>query len=424
MNTDGTDRGKAKPLIRRKGVPLRSLPSFYNGPVNSWDVIIAGAGIIGVSLALELRERGATVLVLDRGEPGRGASTAAAGMLAPSDPGTPAALRPLAFESARMFPEYVRRLESLSGLDTDFRRQGTIVLGESPELQEESRTLAADNLRPDNLRPDDLRHEDLRPNNLRADRLRHLHDDDLHRLEPSLASCGLPAFFVAEESVDPRLLMQAAILAAQKRGVEIRAHEEVMEIRARGSGVEVVTAQAALAAGAAVNCRGAWSGTPVRPRKGQMLYLQPAENNLLRHVVRTPEVYIVPRSSGKILVGATVEDVGFDTSVAAAVIREMAAAAARCLAPLKAAEIVESWAGLRPGTPDDLPVLGAAETPGVFVASGHFRNGILLAPVTARIMAELVAGKTPGLDIGAFAVSRFSRGNARNAETSALPRKS
>jgi glycine oxidase len=397
---------------------LRSLRSFYNGPVNSWDVIIAGAGIIGVSLALELRERGATVLVLDRGEPGRGASEAAAGMLAPSDPATPAALRPLAFESARMFPEYVRRLESLSGLGTDFRRQGTIVLGESPEPQDAGGTFAVDDLRPDNLRPDHLRH-------------RSLHTDDLRRLEPWLASCGLPAFFVAEESVDPRLLMPAATLAAQKRGVEIRAHEEVTEMRACGSGVEVVTAKAALAAGAAVNCRGAWSGTPVRPRKGQMLYLQPAknnlqptENNLLRHVVRTPEVYLVPRSSGKILVGATVEDVGFDTSVASAAIQEMAAAAARCVAPLKAAEIVESWAGLRPGTPDDLPVLGATETPGVFVASGHFRNGILLAPVTARIMAELVAGKAPGLDIGAFAVSRFSRGNAGNAENSALPRKS
>ena len=201
--------------------------------------------------------------------------------------------------------------------------------------------------------------------------------------------------------------MRAAVSAARHRGVEIRAHAEVKEIRSRGDQVEVVTDVAAFLAGTAVNCRGAWSGAPVKPRKGQMLYLQP-DQVLLQHVVHAPDVYIVPRSSGKILVGATVEDVGFDKNVAPSTIQDLRSTAAQYLPELGSAPIIESWAGLRPGTPDDLPILGPADAPRVFVASGHFRNGILLAPVTAKIMADLVAGKAPGFDIGAFAPSRFA----------------
>lgn len=351
--------------------------SFYNVLVSSWDVIIAGAGIIGVSLALELREQGAKVLVLERGEPGHEASSAAAGMLAASDPETPPALRPLALESARMFPEYVRKLEGLSGMSTDFRRQGAIVFCPAQHA-------------PPAWKP--------------------LSSAGLHRLEPSLEGRG-PAFLVEEDSVDPRLLMRAAALAAGRRGVEIRAHTTVKKILSHGGGVEVATdADIFFGAHAAVNCLGAWSGAPVRPRKGQMLYLQPEKTNLVQHVVRAPEVYIVPRSSGKILAGATVEDVGFDTTVMPSVIQELFTAAAGYLPELKTARIVESWAGLRPGTPDDLPLLGATGAPGIFAAGGHFRNGILLAPVTAKIMAEVIAGKTPSLEITAFAASRFAPG--------------
>jgi glycine oxidase len=348
---------------------------FYNIPVNSWDVIIAGGGIIGVSLALELRERGARVLVLERGEPGREASAAAAGMLAASDPETPPALLPLALESARMFPEYVRKLEGLSGMGADFRRQGTIAFN---------------------------------PAHAAPAAWKKLLPDDLHRLEPSLQDHGHAAFLVEEDSVDPRLLMQAAVRAAEKCGVEVRGSVLVKAMRAHGSIVEVATDAGVFTAGAAVNCLGAWAGAPVRPRKGQMLYLQPERKGLLQRVVRAPEVYIVPRSSGKILAGATVEDVGFDTTVVLAVIQRLSAAAARYVPELKTAAIAESWAGLRPGTPDDLPILGLAGAPGIFIAGGHFRNGILLAPVTAKIMAELVTGKAPSLDITAFAASRFA----------------
>ena len=341
--------------------------------VKPWDVIIAGAGIIGVSLALELRERGLTVLVLDRAGPGGEASSAAAGMLAAADPETPSALRPMAFESARMFPEYVRKLESAGKMQVDFRRAGTITFLHDAPAPREYRSLSA---------------------------------DELQRLEPSLKNPGQLAYFVQEDSVDPFLLMQAALAAARNLGVEIRGHAAVKEIRPRESLVDVVTAADTFTARSAVDCRGAWSGAPVRPRKGQMLYAQP-QPGALQHVLRAPDVYLVPRSSGKVLIGATVEDVGYDKSVDAATIHSLLSAATKYLPELASAPITQSWAGLRPGTPDDLPILGPTGAPGVFVASGHFRNGILLAPITAKIMADLVGGRPSPLEIGAFAPARF-----------------
>jgi glycine oxidase len=341
--------------------------------VKSWDVIIAGAGIIGVSLALELRERGLAVLVLDRAEPGGEASSAAAGMLAATDPETSEALRPLAIESARMFPEFVRKLETAGKMQVDFRRVGTIALLHDVPAPAEYRPLSA---------------------------------DELQRLERSLNIAGQSAFFVQEDSVDPLLLMQASLAAARNVGVEIRGHAAVKDIRQRDNAMQVLTEADRFTARCAVDCRGAWSGAPVKPRKGQMLYLQPRAG-MLQHVLRAPDVYLVPRSSGKVLVGASVEDVGYDKSIDPATIHSLLSAAAKYLPELSSAPITQSWAGLRPGTPDDLPILGPTETPGVFIASGHFRNGILLAPITAKIMADLVEGRPSPLDISAFAPSRF-----------------
>jgi glycine oxidase len=341
--------------------------------VKSWDVIIVGAGIIGVSLALELRERGASVLVLDRVEPGSEASSAAAGMLAAADPETPIALRPLAMESARIFPAFVQKLESAGKMQVDFRRVGTIAL---------------------------LR--DASP----PDAYRSLSPADLQRLEPSVHSPEQSAFFVQEDSVDPSLLMQAALATARNLGVEIRGHTTVKEICAHESAVEVVTEADAMTAASVVDCRGAWFGKPVRPRKGQMLYVHP-ERAVLQHVLRAPDIYIVPRSSEKILIGATVEDVGFDKSVDPSAIQQLLNAAEKYLPELASAPITHTWAGLRPGTPDDLPIIGPTDASHVFVATGHFRNGILLAPITAQIMADLVEGRPSPMDISAFATDRF-----------------
>jgi glycine oxidase len=343
---------------------------------------MSGAGIIGVSLALELRERGAQVLVLDRGDPGREASSAAAGMLAATDPMTPPALRPLAMASAEMFPAYVQKLEAAAGMQVDFRRLGTIELSAETAAPHEYKSLSA---------------------------------DDLQRLEPSLKNHArsllseeLSAFFVQEDSVDPHLLMQAALAAAEKMEVEIRGNAAVTDIRPCNGGIEVLSeVEGRFMVKSFVNCQGAWSGAPVRPRKGQMLYLQP-RTSVLQHVLRTPEVYIVPRSTGKILIGATVEDVGFDKSVKREAIDALLTLATHYLPELAAAPITQSWAGLRPGTPDDLPIIGPTDIQNAFIASGHFRNGILLAPITAKIMADLIEGRTSSLDISSFSPARFS----------------
>jgi glycine oxidase len=341
--------------------------------VKSWDVIIVGAGIIGVSLALELHERGATVLVLDRAEPGSEASSAAAGMLAPADPETPEALRLLATESARMFPAFVQRIESAAGIQVDFRRVGTIALVEENAAPHEYRSLSP---------------------------------AELQLLEPAIHRSGHSAYFVQEDSVDPHLLTRAALAAARNLGVEIRGHTAVKEMRARNNAVEILTETETFSCASAVDCRGAWSGAPVRPRKGQMLYVLP-RTSVLQHVLRAPEVYIVPRSSGKVLIGATVEDVGFDKSVDPSSIRQLIDNASKYLPELASAPVIQSWAGLRPGTPDDLPIIGATDKPRVFAATGHFRNGILLAPVTALIMADLIHSRPSTLDIRAFSPDRF-----------------
>ncbi len=326
-------------------------------------------------MALELRDRGAQVLVLDRGEPGSEASPVAAGMLAPADPETNVLLRPLAFESARLYPSFVQKLEEASGIQVDFRGQGTI---------------------------------SFLPVSVPPPLYRKLSTEELHRLEPAVQPSSRTPYFVHEASVDPRLLMQAALAAAENRGISVHGNVEVTEMRRSGGHVEVVAGGTLQRARAAVNCRGAWAGQPVRPRKGQMLSLRPREPNLLQHSIVAPEVYLVPRSSGRILVGATVEDVGYDRTVETPVIQKLHHAAAQLLPELKNLPVEESWAGLRPGSPDDLPILGETETRGVFIATGHFRNGILLAPLTARIITDLIAGKTAPIDISAFSLARFA----------------
>jgi glycine oxidase len=350
------------------------------------DTIVIGGGIIGLSLALALRRQGAEVMVVERGEPGREASQAAAGMLAWCDPHQPPALRPLIQASARLYPEFVHDLEDESGARIDFRRDGTIAFApEGAALCPDARSLAA---------------------------------EELAALEPSLAHTNMRAEFWPEASVDPRKLLAAAIVAARHRSVRVAhgasANGLVIEF-GRAAGVR--TDKTRFAAANVVNCAGAWAGEvdaglpaiPTRPVKGQMLAVLPAERNSLRHVVRAPEIYLVPRSDGRLLLGATVEEAGFDKNVDPLTIQRMHAAAARLLPGLASARILEDWAGLRPGTPDDLPILGETSIPGYFVATGHFRDGILLAPITARVMAGVIAGRACEFDLTPFSLSRFER---------------
>lgn len=352
--------------------------------MKTWDTILVGGGIIGLSLALELRKNGLAVLIVDRSEPGREASSAAAGMLACCDPHLPRPLHRLAAESYRLYPEFVHEIEDESGMRVDLRGPGTIVLGENggtPPIGP-SRPLSA---------------------------------DELTSFEPHVSAHN-DAQLWDEKSVDPRALAAAALKAAKHRGADIATGSPVVAVEienCRATGVR--TAKTSYQGAMIVNCAGAWAGQvppldfPTRPVKGQMLSVVSSARNLLQHVLRSPEVYLVPRSDGRILIGATVENAGFDKRTDPGTIQRMHQAAANLVPELGEARILQDWAGLRPGTPDDMPLLGATPIPGYFVAAGHFRDGILLAPVTARIMAAVLTGMPHAFDVAPFSPERFLR---------------
>lgn len=350
------------------------------------DVIIVGGGIIGLSLAISLRKRGARVLVVERGEPGREASHAAAGMLADCTLETPAVLQALATASARMYPEFVHELQDESGIDVDLRDQGTLIFPALDHVHERSGFTT----------------ETLLP-------------APVQDLEPGIADPRRAAFFLKERSVDPRALVAAALKAAKHRDVDLSSGTAVSGVLIEGGrAAGVQTERSTYQAPVVVNCAGAWSGQvpphsfPTRPVKGQMLSVV-GESAKLRHVIRSPQVYLVPRSDGRLLIGATVEEAGFDKRTVADTIQQMHRAAMAMIPALASCRVLESWAGLRPGTPDDLPILGSTHTPGYFVATGHFRDGILLAPVTAHVMAQAVTGVAPEYDIAAFTPKRFTK---------------
>jgi len=351
--------------------------------VRTWDVIIIGGGIIGLSLAVELRKRQVRVLVVERGEPGREASYAAAGMLADWGMEIPPPLQALATASAKMYPEFVHELQDESGSEVDLRDQGTILFLSAPRASDAF----------------DCSRAQLAP-------------DRCSELEPGLAHPTLPALYLKERSVDPRALTLAVLKAAKHRLADIASGTTATEIVvSAGRTAGVKTDKTTYGAPLVVNCAGAWSGQlaphhfPSRPVKGQMLSLIGGPQ--LRHVLRAPEVYLVPRSDGRLLVGATVEEAGYDKRTHAAAIESLHQAAVRLIPALANARRHEIWAGLRPGTPDDLPILGATSTPGYFVATGHFRDGILLAPITARLVAQVVTGAKPEYDLAAFSPQRF-----------------
>jgi len=352
--------------------------------VKTWDVIIVGGGIVGLSLSIAVRKRGTRVLVVERGEPGREASHAAAGMLVDCAAETPAALQPLASASARMYPEFVHELQNESGMHVDLRDDGTILFS-PPEHVYERPGFSAASLLP----------------------------AALSELEPGLEARNRPASYLRERSVDPRALVAAVLEAAKHRGVDIASGTEVSTLLVANDRVAgITTDKTSYAAPVVVNCAGAWAGQlaplniPTRPVKGQMLAVVGVAHGP-RHVIRAPEVYLVPRSDGRILVGATVEEAGFDKRTDAATIHGLHQAAIQLVPALREGRMLEAWAGLRPGSPDELPILGATRIEGYFVASGHFRDGILLAPITAQVMSQAITGQPSAYDISAFSPARF-----------------
>lgn len=347
--------------------------------MKSSDVIIIGGGIIGLSLAIELRKQGLSVLVLERGEPGREASYAAAGMLAAMGDEIPAPLRPLAAESAHMYPEFVHELQDESGEKIDLREQGAILV-------------SSDGRFPGGC-------ERLSPEKLKA-------------LERELELRRAHASYIPERSVDPRTLMHALAKAAHHRGIDIASGSEVEEVIVEdGRAAGARTKRSSYVSGIVVNCAGSWAGSiglcrlPVRPVKGQMLAVVGGPK--LKHVIRTQDVYLVPRSDGRIVIGSTLEEAGFNKQTEPSTIEGLLRSAAELVPALMEARQHEAWAGLRPATPDNLPILGESPTRGYFLATGHYRDGILLAPVTARVMADAIIGQD-STTITPFSPCRFA----------------
>jgi glycine oxidase len=361
--------------------------------VKTWDVVIIGGGVIGLSLAWRLRHSGVSVLVVEKGETSREATYASGGMIAHCDPGNHPQLRELIAASARMYPAFVDELRAEAFESPDLRTEGTVFFaeaGESPDCKE------------------------ARP----------LSDAELSELEPLIARRGT-AYFLPECSVDPRKLGSALEKAARTLGADVvtgAGVKEVAVLAGRVTGVR--TAKSYYPAATVVNCAGAWAaqisplGVPTRPVKGQMVCVIPntrpsegageGHRPLLRHVVRTPEVYIIPRSDGRMLLGATVEDAGFDKRVDPDTVQRLHRAAVEVVPEIAHLRIHDAWAGLRPASPDGLPIMGATSLKGYYAATGHYRDGILLAPVTALLMTQLLTGKKPELDLEAFSAARFN----------------
>ncbi len=363
----------------------------------SADVVIVGGGVVGCALARELAGRGAAVTVVERAEPGAEASGAAAGLLAPQAEGLPAGpLFDLALESRGLYPKWTEDLEAETGIATGYRRCGILRC-----------LLSAPPARAD---PWDS-YSWQRERGLSVERLNGAQIAARTRANVS-EEARQAIFFPQDGVVDNRRLTRALWVAAERRGVTFaigRTARRVLAREGRCAGVE--TEGGTIGAPQVVNAAGAWAAfdpefpVPVEPVRGQIVEARPAVPDL-SVVVESEDVYVVPRGDSWLL-GATVERVGFEKRVTARAVERLIAAAARLLPSLESASFLGAWSGLRPGTPDGLPVLGRAGLPGLYFATGHYRNGILLAPVTALALADEIAG-AGSRDLAPFSIGRFS----------------
>jgi glycine oxidase len=383
--------------------------------VSAFDVAIIGGGLIGGSIAFELSAENLRVVILDRQQPGREASWAAAGMLSPG-PDSPEDVRlvPLMKESLRIYSEFVAAVEDSSTYSVEFVREGTLQILLEPQGESERDVLFSEYHRLG--LPIEL---------LSLDAARHL--------EPSLGPGARAAAFLPNEAtVNPRSLTSAVMAAVQRRGVEVRKGCAVTSVvRENGRCTGVVAAGEKIAAKHVVVAAGCFSAgiaptedwlaqfVPTRPVRGQMVALRPKGIHL-RHVLRSERGYIVPRRDGRVVAGSTLENAGFEKLVTPAGIQKILSAALELAPALADAEVLESWAGLRPGTPDDLPILGPTGIEGLLIATGHYRNGILLAPITARLLREwLTSGKT-SFEAEIFSPLRFAHEKTRAGARSSI----
>lgn len=347
------------------------------------DVCIAGAGIIGLTLALALMRRHLSVLVLTAGDAMAEASTAAAGMLAVEDPDNPPALHALAHFSRSLYPALLDRLRTTSASPPAFQTHRT--LQQLPVKLAATQPLAV----------------------------------PLQSLLPAAASSPSRFIPLAEQSLDPRELAPALLAAVLASRVNLKTNTRVLSVVERQTSVHVSTSVGDFNADHFVDCTGAWSlssalvpSLRITPRKGQMLTVATPPSLADGTVLRSHSIYMVPRlhgpGAGRTVIGATVEDVGFDRSIDTLQLAALLDDASQLLPELQHSAVLSSWSGLRPTTEDHLPAIG--RLPGarrLFIASGHYRNGILLAPGTAELLTQQLCGEPPSLSLTAFAPGRF-----------------
>ncbi len=371
--------------------------------MKAFDIVIIGGGVIGASIAFELADDKLRVAVLDRQQPGREASWAAAGMLSPApDSSRDLPLVPLGRESLRLYPEFVAAIEETSGESAGYAREGTLEIFSEPSGEADR----------------DRRVAECQRLGLAAEAVA---IEAARQREPAIGPAARAAAWLPDEgTVEPRSLMSAMVVAAKRRGAEFCADCGVTGlIRENDRCTGVIAGGEEISAGHVIVAAGCFSGeiapenewfvryAPTRPIRGQMMALRP-DGPGLRRVLRSEKGYLVPRRDGRIVAGSTSEEVGFERRVTPAGMRKIFDVAIELFPGLAGAEVLETWSGLRPGTPDDLPILGPTDISGLLIATGHYRNGILLAPVTAKLIREWITGAHGGFDATAYSPMRFA----------------
>jgi len=371
------------------------------GPNERADVVIIGGGVIGLTIARALSQRGIRqVMLIERGRPGSEASWAAGGILAPQvEVDHQDEFFRLACASRDLYPEFAESLKEETGVDVELDTVGTLCLGFTRQDEEELRR----------------RHQWQTGAGLQVEWLT---GDDARRLEPCVAAnarCALR--FPRDIQVENRRLVDALVRSNEELGVQLVINTAVTALRIKDKRVcGVETSNGFVAAPIVVVAAGAWSSLidspslppiQVEPVRGQMLCFA-ADPHIARHVIYSPRGYLVPRRDGRVLAGSTAERVGFDKRVTddgVSAIRSMALEISAAIAGLP---IIDSWAGFRPRAPDDLPVLGPwAEIGGLLYATGHYRNGILLAPITGLVIADAIVDGAFPANLNAFSPNRF-----------------
>ena len=363
------------------------------------DVIVVGGGLMGCSVAYRLAKDGVRVVVLERSIPGAEASSAAAGILGPTVESyeDPLALQ-LGRRSRELHAELAEELDGLFGVDVGFRRCGVLKVAfnaqELAELDRQASSLEAHGVRSDRWTPEDLERE-----------------------EPAVNPEAVGALSIAEDAqVEPKKLLSAVALGAEREGATFRSGSTVRSVRVEGGRVRGVRLdKGVIEAGRVVVAAGSWTtlipGLPfdsetIYPVRGQMIATH-TRPPLFRRVVFGAGGYVVTRPDGRVLCGSTIERVGFERGVTFGGMADVIDRATRIAPSLRAAGIEEHWSSFRPGTPDGLPLVGETRVEGLFLASGHYRNGILLAPLTAELISDAMAGKPSSREAEALSPHRF-----------------